>query len=134
MKYIVKFENEVIGSVTTNHSMTDEEICDFAGVELAITQEDFEGMPENGKYDLDELEFEDEETTNYDGVKWGWIPEAERKELLKNANAVDGNGNEMHDDGECIIDLTHPWSVAGRVEDGEIIIDDGAVIYNPVVE
>lgn len=60
MKYIVKFENEVIGSVTTNHSMTDEQICEMAGVELAITEEDFMNMPENGKYDLSELEIAEE--------------------------------------------------------------------------
>lgn len=56
MKWNVKFDGEIIGSVLTNHSMTDEEICEMAGVDLAITQEDFEGMPENGKYDLEELE------------------------------------------------------------------------------
>ena len=137
MKYIVKFENEVIGSVTTNHSMTDEEICEMAGVALAITQEDFEGMPENGKYDLDELEIIEEAeqgAKDYAGARWGDLTEAEQKKLLKNANAVDGDGNEMHSDGECIFDLLHPYSVAGRVQDGEIIIDDGAVIYNPVVE
>ena len=60
MRYIIKFDGEEIGAVTTNHSMTDEEICEMAGVELAITQEDFEGMPENGKYDLDELEIAEE--------------------------------------------------------------------------
>ena len=133
MKYIVKFENEVIGSVTTNHSMTDEEICEMAGVELAITEEDFMNMPENGKYDLDELEIV-EEARDYTGARWGDLTEEEQEKLLKNVNAVDGDGNEMHDDGECIIDLTHPWSVAGRVKDGEIIISDDAVIYNPVAE
>lgn len=60
MKWLVKFENEILGSVTTNHSMTDEEICEMAGIELAKTQEDFEGMPENGMYDLDELEITEE--------------------------------------------------------------------------
>lgn len=56
MRWVVKFDGEEIGSVLTNHSMTNAEICEMAGVELAVTQEDFEGMPENGKYDLDELE------------------------------------------------------------------------------
>ena len=52
--------------------------------------------------------------------------------MLKNANAVDGKtGNDMKEDGDCIIDLQHPFSVAGRVQDGEIIIDDAAEIYNP---
>lgn len=56
MKWNIKMNGEVIGTVLTNHSMTDEEICEAAGVDLAITEEDFSGMPENGKYDLDDLE------------------------------------------------------------------------------
>lgn len=56
MKWTVKYDGEILGSVLTNHGMTDEEICEMAGVELAITREDFENMPENGKYDLEELE------------------------------------------------------------------------------
>ena len=40
----------------TNHRMTVEEICDFASVDLARTQEEYENSPENGKYILDELE------------------------------------------------------------------------------
>lgn len=56
MKWLVKHENEVIGSVLTNHRMTDEEILEACGIEIAVTQEDYEGMPENGKYDLGELE------------------------------------------------------------------------------
>lgn len=58
--YFVKYDGEVLGSVMTDHSMTDEEICDFAGVALAITEEDFMNMPENGKHDLDELEIIEE--------------------------------------------------------------------------
>lgn len=58
MKWLIKFEGEVIGEILTNHSMTEEEICEYAGVELAVTEEDFEGMPENGKYNLEELEIE----------------------------------------------------------------------------
>lgn len=56
MKWLVKSDGEIIGSVTTDHSMTDEEICELAGVELARTQEDYEGCPENGKYILEDLE------------------------------------------------------------------------------
>lgn len=58
--FVVKFDGEEIGRVLANHSMTDEEICEACGVELAITEEDFEDMPENGKYDLDELEIIEE--------------------------------------------------------------------------
>lgn len=60
MRFIVKFEGEKLGSVLANHSMTDEEICECAGVELAITKEDYEGMPENGKYALEDLEIVEE--------------------------------------------------------------------------
>lgn len=210
MRYIIKFDGEEIGAVTTNRSMTDEEICDFAGVELAITEEDFMNMPENGKHDLDELEIVEEaddfinrlnflqaerreareslyeeygdhtddaelawsqrrqlwddeinqiaddaeaagcpvhwdsdarewrkgaHIPDYAGVRWGDLTEEEQEELLMDASAVDGRtGDNLKGSGECIIDLTHPWSVAGRVEDGEIIIDDGAVIYNPITE
>ena len=60
MKWLVKYDSEIIGSVTTNHSMTDEEICETAGIDLARTQEDYEGAPENGKYILENLEIVEE--------------------------------------------------------------------------
>lgn len=37
MKWLVKYDSEILGIVLTNHSMTDEEICEMAGVELAST-------------------------------------------------------------------------------------------------
>lgn len=46
-----------LGSVITNHAMTAEEICDFAGVDVARTEEDYMNMSENGKYDIDNLDF-----------------------------------------------------------------------------
>ena len=57
MRYLIKFENETIGSVMTNNSLTDEQICELAGVKLAVTKEDFES--ENG-YALEELEIVEE--------------------------------------------------------------------------
>lgn len=57
MRYLIKFENETIGSVMTNNSLTDEQICEIAGVKLAVTKEDFES--ENG-YALEELEIIEE--------------------------------------------------------------------------
>lgn len=60
MRKLIKFNGEVIGSVLTNHSMTFEEICEIGGITLARTQEDYEGMPENGMYDPDDLEIVDE--------------------------------------------------------------------------
>lgn len=69
---------------------------------------------------------------DYEGMKWNELTKSEKEELLRTANAIDGRtGNNMKEDGECIIDLEYPFSVPGRLEDGEIIIDDEAVIYNP---
>ena len=56
MKHVIKFDGKIIAELTTNHSMTNEEICEACGIEIAITQEDFEGLPENGMYDIDDLE------------------------------------------------------------------------------
>lgn len=84
---------------------------------------------------LEKLEsmMEDEEMIDYTGRTWGSLTEEEKDMLIKNATAVDGEtGNSMTEDGECIIDLLYPFSVPGRVEDGEIFIADDAVIYNPV--
>lgn len=61
MRKLIKYNGEVIGSVLTNHSMTLEEICEIAGVELAVTEEDYEGLPENGKYDWETLEIVDDD-------------------------------------------------------------------------
>lgn len=55
MRHLVKYDGEILGSVLTNHSMTDEEICEMAGVELARTEEEHLNSPENGKYVLDDL-------------------------------------------------------------------------------
>lgn len=60
MRHIIKFEGEVIGSVLTNHSMTEEEILYFADIQIAKTEDDFLGMPENGMYDFNDLVFEEE--------------------------------------------------------------------------
>lgn len=60
MKWLIKYNNEVLSSVLTNHSMTAEEICNAADIQLAITQDDYECSPENGKYILDDLEIVEE--------------------------------------------------------------------------
>lgn len=86
MRWLVKYDGEVLGSVLTNHRMSAEEICDFASVDLARTQEEYENSPENGKYILDELEIvldienetqEDKEMLNF-------------KEFIE--KALEGNG------------------------------------------
>lgn len=91
MKWLVKYDGEVLGSVLTNHRMTVEEICDFASVDLARTQEEYENAPENGKYILDDLEIvldtesetqEDKEMLNF-------------KEFIE--KALEGNGVQNDD-------------------------------------
>jgi len=91
MKWLVKYDSEILGIVLTNHSMTDEEICEMAGVELARTEEEYENAPENGKYILDDLEIvldtesetqEDKEMLNF-------------KEFIE--KALEGNGVQNDD-------------------------------------
>ena len=62
------------------------------------------------------------------GVIWKDLNEETKQELLSNANVWD-NVKE----GECIIDLTEKFSVEGEIINGEIIINDNAVIYNPEI-
>ena len=62
------------------------------------------------------------------GVIWRDLNEETKQELLSNANVWD-NVKE----GECIIDLTEKFSVEGEIVDGEIIINDNAIIYNPEI-
>ena len=62
------------------------------------------------------------------GVIWKDLNEETKQELLSNANVWD-NVKE----GECIIDLTEKFSVEGEIINGEIIINDNAIIYNPEI-
>ena len=62
------------------------------------------------------------------GVIWKDLKEETKQELLSNANVWD-NVKE----GECIIDLTEEFSIEGEIINGEIIINDNAVIYNPEI-
>ena len=62
------------------------------------------------------------------GVKWKDLNEETKQELLSNAS-VWGDVRE----GECIIDLTEKFSVEGEIIDGDILIKDNAIIYNPEI-
>lgn len=65
------------------------------------------------------------------GMEWRKLSEETRNSLLEGASCIDGEtGNEVNE-GECIVDLTDNLSVAGRIEDFEIVIDDNAIIYDP---
>lgn len=65
------------------------------------------------------------------GMKWGELTEQIQEELLSNANCVNAETCESVENGECIVDLTDNLSVAGKVKDYEIIIDNESVIYDP---
>lgn len=67
----------------------------------------------------------------YLGCSWEYINEDKRKELLQNAHCTDGNGNEVID-GECIVDLSECLAIPGKIVDGEIVIDEKAVIYKSI--
>ena len=62
------------------------------------------------------------------GVIWKDLNEETKQELLSNANIWDDIK-----EGECIIDLTEKFSVEGEIVEGEIIIKDNAIIYNPEI-
>lgn len=65
------------------------------------------------------------------GMKWAELSNEEKEELLISASTIDGiTGNNMTEDGECIIDLTEVLSVLGKIEDGELVVDDESIIYN----
>ena len=65
------------------------------------------------------------------GKKWGELSAELKEDLLSNCNPVD-NMCETIDNGECIVDfLDYEYvSVLGAVKDGEVVIDDEAVIYD----
>lgn len=68
MIWLVKYDGEVIGRVMTNHSMTEEEICEYAGVRLAMTEEEYNSAPENEIYFLEDLSIE-EQIVEAEGIK-----------------------------------------------------------------
>ena len=68
------------------------------------------------------------------GIKWGKLEKATQEYLLKDCDCI--NAVTVNDayNGDCIIDLTENLSVAGKIVDGDIVIDDDAEIYNPIGE
>ena len=65
------------------------------------------------------------------GKKWGELSAELKEDLLSNCNPVD-NMCETVKEGDCIIDfLEYEYvSVLGAVKDGEVVIDDEAIIYD----
>ena len=68
---------------------------------------------------------------DFNGMKWSDLTQEEKELLMSEARTVDARNSQSVSDGECVIDLLYPYSVSGRVVDGEIIVDQEAVIYNP---
>ena len=68
---------------------------------------------------------------DFNGMKWSDLTQEEKDLLMSEARTVDARNSQSVSDGECVIDLLYPYSVSGRVVDGEIIVDQEAVIYNP---
>ena len=68
------------------------------------------------------------------GIKWGKLEKATQEYLLKDCDCI--NAVTVHDayNGDCIVDLTENLSVAGKIVDGDIVIDNDAKIYDPIGE
>ena len=66
------------------------------------------------------------------GMKWSDVSEADKRELLAQAVVNIGTTSDPVNAGEeGIVDLVYPLSIAGQLSaDGDIEIDDNAVIYN----
>ena len=65
------------------------------------------------------------------GKKWGELSVELQQDLLNNCNEVDCMCETVKE-GECIVDFTEfeYASVYGEVKDGEVVIDDEAIIYD----
>lgn len=60
------------------------------------------------------------------GVKWGDLSQETKTSLLERVNVWDDVK-----EGDCLVDLTEELTVEGKIIDGEIIIKDNAIIYDP---
>ncbi len=67
------------------------------------------------------------------GQKWSDISDSVKSELLQYANAIDGKTGNRCTSGECIVDLDAILSVSGFVKDGNILISDDAILYDPEI-
>ena len=65
------------------------------------------------------------------GIKWGMLEKTTQEWLLKDCNCVNGATGGTAYNGDCIVDLTENLSVAGKIVNGDIVIDDDAKIYDP---
>ena len=69
---------------------------------------------------------------NLTGKQWNQIIEEEREILLQAARAIDGETGNAATEGECIVDFEgYDFSIAGKIVDDEIVINNESVFYNP---
>ena len=62
------------------------------------------------------------------GDKWGDLSKETKTSLLERGNVWDDVK-----EGDCLVDLTEELTVEGKIIDGEIVIKDNAIIYNPQI-
>ena len=62
------------------------------------------------------------------GIKWGYLSQETKTSLLERVNVWDDVK-----EGDCLVDLTEELTVEGKIIDGEIMIKDNAIIYNPQI-
>ena len=71
---------------------------------------------------------------NLQGLKWGDLTEQEKQNLYMVAYVDKDNVDTRT--GECIVDFREDLSIIGKViysyEEDELIIDDDAILYNPL--
>lgn len=69
---------------------------------------------------------------NLTGKKWGEIGNKQKEKLLRCAICINGVDGTNVNDGDCIIDFEgFEFSIAGKVVDSEILIDNEEIFYNP---
>ena len=149
-----KFYNEkdLASFLNANKQYIDDEIFNFEGTQgseifknendiISINNFDNEGFNINGfnvyiaSISIDEDEWKKvycvDVLSGLIGKKWGELSLELQEELLSNCNAVD-NMCETVKEGECIVDFTEfeYASVLGAVKDGEVVINDEAIIYD----
>lgn len=149
-----KFYNEkhLAEYLNASKQYVNDEICDFIGCqgsEIFKSENDItsidsfnnEGFKINGfnvyiaSISTDEDEWKQiycvDILSGLIGKKWGELSIELKEDLLNNCNAVD-NMCETVKEGECIVDfLDYEYvSVYGEVKDGEVVIDDEAIIYD----
>lgn len=149
-----KFYNEkdLASFLNANKQYIDDEIFNFEGTQgseifksendiISIDSFDNEGFNINGfnvyiaSISIDEDEWKKVYCVDiYSGLigkKWGELSLELQEELLSNCNPVD-NMCETVKEGECIVDfLNYEYaSVYGEVVNGDVVIDNDAIIYD----